>query len=237
MKSIRRELRVHRTISGVSLLSMVMLATTAFQQTSGRNLGEITVERINVVESDGRLRMVIANSERQTPGSINGKSPALNRKRPAGVIFFNDEGDEDGGLVFSGRDGNAAASLTFDQYKQDQTVGISYNESDGKRSAGLMVRDHVDIPLDQLMERFDAAQKLPTDEQRKTAMQAIGANDNGAVRVFVGKNQDRAAVISLADAHGKPRLTLTVDASGAPRIELLDEAGKVVGSLPDSKPR
>ena len=47
-------------------------------------------------------------------------------------------------------------------------------------------------------------------------MQAIGANDNGAVRVFAGKNDDGAAVISLADSHGKPRLTLKVEAL-APR--------------------
>ena len=168
---------------------------------------------------------------------VNGVTLGPTRQRPAGVIFFNDEGDEAGGLVFGGRGGNAAASLTFDQYKQDQTVGISYNDTGGKRLAGLTVRDHVDIPLDQLIERFDAAQKLPTDEVRTAATQAIGANDNGAVRVFVGNNEDHAAVISLADSHGKPRLTLKVDASGAPRIELLDEAGDVVGSLPDTKPR
>lgn len=52
MKSIRREPRIHRTISGFSLLGMVVLATAAFQQASSRNLGEITVERINVMEKD-----------------------------------------------------------------------------------------------------------------------------------------------------------------------------------------
>jgi hypothetical protein len=74
-------------------------AATAFRQPSSRNLGETTVERINVVEKDGRLRMVIANSERQTTGMVNKRTLAPNRKHPAGVIFFNDEGDEDGGLT------------------------------------------------------------------------------------------------------------------------------------------
>ena len=44
-----------------------MLATTAFQQASSKSLGEITVERINVVEKDGRVRMVlpIVNGKRR----------------------------------------------------------------------------------------------------------------------------------------------------------------------------
>ena|ERR1019366_1816415 len=113
--SIRRELRIHRTISGVSVLAIVLLTATAFQRPRGTNLGEIAVERINVVEKNGRARMVIANSERQAPTVVNGVTLGSNRERPAGVIFFNDEGDEAGGLVVGGRGGNAAASLTFDQ--------------------------------------------------------------------------------------------------------------------------
>ena len=40
----------------------------------------------------------------------------------------------------------------------------------------------------------------------------------GPRRIFVGKNAERAATVSLADADGKPRLTLTVDAAGNPRV-------------------
>lgn len=57
----------------------------------------------------------------------------------------------------------------------------------------------------------------------------------GPRRVFVGKNAERAATVSLADADGKPRLTLTVDAGGNPRIEFLDQQGKIVARLPHDK--
>ena len=40
----------------------------AFQQTRRQKFEEIDVERINVVEKDGKLRMVISNRERQHPG-------------------------------------------------------------------------------------------------------------------------------------------------------------------------
>jgi hypothetical protein len=51
-------------------------------------------------------------------------------------------------------------------------------------------------------------------------------------RVFVGKNSDRSASIMLADAAGKPRLTLRVDAAGAAAIEFLDDQGSVTHRVP-----
>ena len=70
--------------------------------------------------------------------------------------------------------------------------------------------------------------------EREKAIAAIRAAAPPAPRrLFAGKTQDRATVVSLADAAGKPRLTLTVDAAGNPRIEFLDEAGKVVSRLPE----
>jgi hypothetical protein len=45
----------------------------------------------------------------------------------------------------------------------------------------------------------------------------------------------RAASVSLSDAEGKPRLTMTVDATGNPRIEFLDNAGRVTQRLREAK--
>jgi hypothetical protein len=35
------------------------------------------------------------------------------RERPAGMIFFNDEGDEDGGLVYDGDKNSPCMTFTF----------------------------------------------------------------------------------------------------------------------------
>lgn len=63
---------------------------------------------------------------------IEGKPLMPDRKRQAGFIFFNEEGDENGGLTFGGRsqDGVARASggLSFDQYHQDETVTLRYTQ-------------------------------------------------------------------------------------------------------------
>src|SRR6185369_7148403 len=114
----------------VSSLALVVLSTAAFRQASRpQNLGEITVERINVVDANGTLRLVIANKDRMHPGIIDGV--AMSRPRPeAGLIFFNDEGDEVGGIGYRNGTINgqriASDNMTFDQLKQDQTIGFHY---------------------------------------------------------------------------------------------------------------
>jgi hypothetical protein len=115
----------------VSSLLLVVLGTAAFRQRPAQTQGEITVERINVVDRDGTLRMVISNKDRMHPGVMDGKT--IDRPRPyAGIIFFNDEGDEAGGVTYAGQVSGslrtASAGLTFDQLKQDQTIGLHYGE-------------------------------------------------------------------------------------------------------------
>jgi hypothetical protein len=172
------------------------------------------------------------------PGVMDGVT--INRPRPvAGMLFFNDEGDEVGGLTFTGTDDNgrrANAGLMFDQLKQDQTVGISYSENNGQRSAGLQVWDRSEQPLSELIKALNAANALPEGPQRDEAVKAVRAKaPAGPRRVFVGKNSDKGATVSLADASGKPRLVLTVAADGAASIDFLDADGKTVQRLPASK--
>jgi hypothetical protein len=183
--------------------------------------------------------MVISNKDRMHPGVIDGKT--IDRPRPvAGILFFNDEGDEVGGLTFTGRETNgvrqANAGIMFDQLKQDQTIGFSYSEGSGRRTAGFQVWDRSDSRLSELIQKLNDANKIADAKEREAAIAVVRASaPPGPRRVFVGKNAERAATVSLADADGKPRLTLTVDAGGNPRIEFLDQQGKIVARLPHDK--
>jgi hypothetical protein len=49
--------------------------------------------------------------------------------------------------------------------------------------------------------------------------------------VFLG-SQDRTAALRLMDTNGRKRIRIVVDTSNEPRMEFVDEAGKVVFSLP-----
>ncbi len=236
-KSIETQLRFLRIYAVTSSIVLVVLCTSAFRQAKVQSLDELTVGRINIVDADGRLRLVISNKDRMHPGMMDGK--LIDRPRPvAGLLFFNEEGDEVGGLTFTGRETNgsrrANAGLMFDQFKQDQTIGISYSETDGRRSAGLQVWDRPDTKLSELIEKLNVANKIDDKAERDKAIAAIRAAAPPAPRrLFAGKTPDRAATVALSDAAGKPRLTLTVDATGNPRIEFLDETGKVVSRLPE----
>jgi hypothetical protein len=232
-RQIRRDLRTMRGLAVLNALAFVFMASAALRQGAGvQRFEEITVQRLNVVDANGTLRLVAANKDRMHPGVMDGVR--IDRPRPvAGLIFFNDEGDEVGGLTVAGaeRDGQRRATgmLAFDQFKQDQTVAISYSETNGQRTAGLQVWDRSDRPLTELIKQLNAANALKDPVEKEHAIQAArAAAPPGPRRVFVGKTTERTALVSLADANGKPRLNLKVDANGAATIEFLDADGKVV---------
>jgi len=113
-----------------------------------QKFGEIDVQRLNVREADGTLRMVISNRGRLPGVIVRGKeNPPVDRPS-AGMIFYNDEGTENGGLVFSGhRNANgevvdSGVSLSFDRYGANsqfvQLAGVddSQNHIQGTRPVG-----------------------------------------------------------------------------------------------------
>ena len=137
---LEREVRFLKAcVVGGTLLGAVLVLTAFTLQNARQKFGEIDVERINIVEKDGKLRMVISNSERQHPGIVNGKIIKRTGPRAPGMIFFNHLGDEMGGLVFGDNGGNGHfGSLTFDKVRNDQAIGFRYLEGDnGAYQTGL----------------------------------------------------------------------------------------------------
>lgn len=148
---IRRELRLLKIYATVitALLGTVSLA--AFRQASQKQrFTEIDVERINVVEPDGKLRMVISNRPRSIGPIYKGKPFGYAGGSRPGIIFFNDEGTENGGLTFEGKrqpDGTfrAQSGFSFDQFNQDQVLYFQYNDNNGRRNMGLTIADRADV--------------------------------------------------------------------------------------------
>jgi hypothetical protein len=240
ISKLEKEVRFLKIYALVVTLLFGVLALSAYKQANQKTkFAELDVERINIVGQDGQLKMVISNSERQHPGVVDGKM--LSRKRPPGMIFFNERGDECGGLTFDGnqKDGrsSASASLTFDKFRQDQTVGIQHLEGDnGQYLAGLRVWERPDTSLGPVIEKLAAIEKMSEGPEKTAALKELRETSGGAERILVGRDREKAAVIRLSDAKGKPRIRLSVDAAGAPKLEFLDESGKVTYSLPqDSK--
>jgi hypothetical protein len=237
MEKLQRDMRLLKAYAAFTTLLLGVLLFAGFGQTAQKTkFAEIDVERINIVEKDSKLKMVISNGERQHPGVVDGKT--ILRARPPGILFFNDKGDECGGLSFSGdqKDGkaDAGALLAFDRFRQDQTVGVQYSESDGQYSAGLQVWDRPDTSLGEVIDQLQAIQKMPDGPEKTQAMRKLGEmpGASGPQRVFVGKTREKAAALTLSDPQGRPRLQVMVDAQGVAKLEFLDEKGNVIQRLP-----
>src|SRR4029450_2954293 len=101
---IRHQLRILQLYAVLSCSVLAFFSITAFTQAnSQQRIDELTVQRLNVVDANGTLRFVLSNKDRMHPGVMDGVT--INRPRPvAGMLFFNDEGDEVGGLAYSGQE-------------------------------------------------------------------------------------------------------------------------------------
>ena len=132
-RQIRRELRL---LKGYALVTTVLLGTltlSAFRRSAHEKFAEIDVERINVVEPDGKYRFVITNKPRSIGPIYKGKPFGYPGGDRPGMIFFNDEGTENGGLSLGGRrlpDGRVDASshMSFDQFDNDQVLNLDYRD-------------------------------------------------------------------------------------------------------------
>lgn len=241
---VRRELRL---LKGYAIVITALLGTVslaAFRQASQKQkFTEIDVERINVVEKDGKLRMVISNRDRSIGPIYKGKPFGYKGGTRPGIIFFNDEGTENGGLTFTGKreaDGTfrSSSGFSFDQFNQDQVVYLQYNDNNGRRNMGLTIADRSDADIyDLVAERDSIVKAVPEGPARNAALEKWAAPRNGvpllAPRVYVGRDISKAALVNLSDRNGKPRIRLMVDSLGTPSLEFLDAAGTVTSRLPE----
>jgi hypothetical protein len=209
------------------------------QSAQKQRFTEIDVERINVIEADGTVKLVIANRERAPDQVLEGQSrPRAATNKSPGITFFDDAGDEAGGLKIRGdrRAGpSARRHLLFDQHRGDQVVGLISDETEAGRTAGMTVWDRPDLPLPQVAARYDRIQSLPAGPERtklEAEFEACCAGF-GATRVFVGKSLGRDAMLGLSDARGRERLRLVVTAQGEARIEFLDDRGRPTRTIPE----
>jgi hypothetical protein len=231
----RRDMRFLKGYAFGATSLIIVLSILAFRHPDVEHFKEIDVGRINVREPDGTLRMTISNAAQSMGWVIDGKAYP-GRPKNAGMLFFNEEGEENGGLSFDGRktaDGkvNAGALLAFDQYDSDQIVTLSYDEGNGRRRQGLTVMDRADnITLGELMEKVQAIRAMPDGPAKDSAQKALLVIDGqplAAPRLFAGRDRDRTAIVRLSDPEGRTRLRMSVDSTGVPSIEFLDEDGKV----------
>ncbi len=251
---VERELRFLRAHALFSTAAIGVLLLGAFRQaappaaapnTQKVKFDEIDVQRINVVEPDGKLRMVISNAARSQGPLYKGKPffyTGVERPR-TGIIFFSEEGTEVGGLIFAGRQlgdtgYTALGHLSFDQFNQDQVIAIQYVDRSGKRRMGIQFNDRHNDNIFEWANRRDSLRRLPDSPAKTEALRRLQAGEPDdprvAERVYVGRDTLKSAILKLSDRLGNPRIRLLVDSLGSARLEFLDSNGRVTHRIPDA---
>lgn len=217
------------------LLALVLIGAGDGGRTA--RFDELTVQRINIVEPDGSLKLVLSNGALQHPGVIGGDTLMPGRERPPGILFFDDRGDEMGGLVVVGDSASRFGGLMFDQIDNDEVMRLVSQQArrgdEFRHMAGLSISDRDPMhPLGEVMEMMAEVQGITDPAARRARIDELtGGMPLIANRLFVGRRMGGEAVIDLRDARGRSRLRMVVESGGAARIEFLDEAGGVTRSL------
>ena len=236
---LKKQNRLLKIGIAIGALFFIFVAADRSNQSnqSKTRFKEIDVERINIVSPEGKRELVISNRKLLPRAVVEGKEAGkdFDRNMP-GLIFYNDVGDECGGLIFSGKldaRGNPSSGMHFsmDRFGGDQVLVLAHNEGNGRMETGLKFYD---TPLAKdYMHLLEALEKA-TDESEKNAIRQKIAEAGGGQtpRLFVGKSVDNASAVLLADAKGRPRIIMLVTPEGEPVLHFLGNSGEPIYSLP-----
>ena len=198
---------------------------------------ELNVQRINVMEPSGHPRMVIANTAHAPKAIKDGKVFFDPGPRP-GMIFYNDEGSENGGFVFRGfaKDGKVehGLHLSFDRYNQDQSLALQHIEQDGMLVTGLNVVDRPQYPIDDYMQLMLAAEAGDSAAATKIKeLEQLHPDIHGNRRAFYG-TLNKKAMLQLNDPQGNKRIEMAVGTDGKPQLVFYAEDGSELMRLPEA---
>lgn len=221
---MQTELKIHKAFSVFTFLTIVFLGFNAFTPKTAptEQFSTIDVERINIVEPDGTVKLIITNIDQFPTGEgtkVNGYQINAKRKKRAGMLFFNEDGIECGGFIYDGQkteNGHSSGlSLTYDQYDSDQVMQLLNIDSKGK-SGKRKVRSMLmfnDYPLD--------------DSKTNNKM------GRGTPRIMLGKTGSENNGLVLFDDKGKPKAMFYIGTDNKPRLETFNDKMEVVHSWPE----
>ena len=236
--SNQKFLAIYSGLLTVAFAATVLMGATRTEAKKTR-FEEIDVQRINIVEPDGTLRLVISDTARAPGVVLKGREyPHPDGRKTAGMIFYNDEGSENGGLIFGGvknKDGKVESHghLSFDNYEQDQTMVVEGNQNGERKDSYIGINDQPDWSLAELFELLDKNRSLSSGQQQALVDKFMRERGGGGVqRAMFGRLPDGSVALKLRDPEGHTRILINVAADGTPSLQFLDAAGKVVSQLP-----
>ncbi|HMW26946.1 MAG TPA: hypothetical protein PLN49_13205 [Ferruginibacter sp.] len=235
-------------ISNIVLTGFIaFIFLTGFDKKSkAGTIEEINAERINIIGENGKPVLVISNRRLMPGPTINGKAYSRDvvdgREYMSGMLFFNELGDEVGGIQYAGirKDSSGYAAvghLSFDQWQQNQVMALDYNDKNGNRYAGLRIWDRpVNASFDYMLDILNGLKEAGGNKRLKDSLLQVWnaakeRGENGVERLFIGSKNEVAQIL-LKDRKGNVRAKLYVADSGEARLEFLNQRGEITAVFP-----
>lgn len=232
-------------------LTLVVVAAIfigAAAPTGNARFDTITVQRINVVEPDGTLRMVLTNNRRMPAIIVEGHEYAdVTGRRgstQAGILFYDGAATESGGLTFGGRkdeNGNISrfGHLSFDRYNQDQMFAIDAADDGTNTETVIRTIDQPNWPIQEYLELRERIQNLPPEQQAEAERRFFETHPRGVgTRLLLGtatsgSNPELGVnLVDLNDGTGRNRTRWIVDGAGNPTLSFFDANGQPTYTIP-----
>lgn len=197
-------------------------------------ISEITTKRLNIVDGNGNKYIVLSNPENQALATINDKpiDPNQTKRDVAGLLFFNEDGDEIGGLVYGIDSTDSYQLLTFDQRKNDQVMALRKDEylekGIWKKQYGLLLQERSDKQNDVITSELREIETIEDSLLREKELEKFYNNPDhlSPYRLFIGRTFDGDFGLYLMDKENRTRLQIYIDEHGEPHIESIDEKGE-----------
>lgn len=222
-------------------LTVVFLGTVFFglaKMKARTQFDEITVHRINVVEPDGTIRLILTDKAKGPGNFYKNKEYPHKDRQPAGLLFYDDEGSEDGALIYGlskdkeGRVTGSNVHLSFDKYMQDQIFTIDAGQSGKDKYSKLTFQDRGDYPITDAVEANERISKLPEEQREEEWKKFFATHPGDQTRIVLGRVRDGSSELRLKDMEGRDRIVLRVAPDGTPELQMLDAKGKVLSKMP-----
>ena len=187
-------------------------------------LKELNVEKLNICEPDGTVKMTLFNSENIPSLIIEGEDIMPGHRKNDGVsgaMFYNNHGDECGGLIYGSEidengDVSMGMSLTFDKWKQDQVMQLNLQKQGDKEQYGISIFDR---PEYSILQSVDLLKEIrSTKDQKEQTRLYHKLMKNNHKRVFIGHDTDGDTKISLYDSKGLEKVKIYIDEHDEPQV-------------------
>ena len=236
-----RQIRLLQICVVVLFASTVLLGINVFHTLlQQQRFRVIEAERLNIREKSGILKAALSNSA----GFNEFQRAERGRVTFSGLMFYNEEGQEEGGLVYSGKavpGGQAAdVTLTMDQYRQDQNVYLHHEEQKDPQSLriedGLSINARPDwTGVKEEYSIFSEMEKLSPEQRDELRLKSLQAGKISSNRLFFGVKRgvkDNVAYdetgVFIKNKWGCNAIKLYVDNDNKPHFEVYDELGKSI---------